>query len=198
MFGEGWVTTRGLTAPGLCTVAEPRFCVRAGRGRTGLHLPPHPRQLGGPPCLGRWARRSCRSRGGSLEVGSARDGGGPWGGAPGAGRASEAASFQFFVQSRDSPSLLSHCATPRPRIAGLSFPVPPPPIPLGRNPSCAVQVMRTVGGITLLGQFSCLPDTVSQREGWSDPALGSGGDPGPCPVPRLLGFWGGFPWGSQT
>lgn len=68
---------------------------------------------------------AAEAEGDSLEVGSAR--GCPWGGAHGVGRGSGAASFQFFVQSRDSPppSRLLCNAPPQNPLRWLQFSGPP-------------------------------------------------------------------------
>lgn len=103
-----------------------------------------------------------------MEVGSAR--GCPWGGAHGVGRGSGAASFQFFVQSRDSPpSLLAYCATLRPRTRFSGFSSPVPRIPLGRSRSCTGQVMRTVGGHYAPWTVFLFPNTAGRRANLTQP-----------------------------
>lgn len=149
---EGWVATPGLTARGLRTVAEPRYCVRARRRPTGHQ----------PPCLKLWACGSCRSGGDSLEVGTERGGSLGRGSRGGAGLRL-LLPVLCSVSRLPLPSLLLCNAPPQSPIRWLHF--SGPPHPLGTSPSCAVQVMRTVGDITLLGQFSWLLNTASQKAG---------------------------------
>lgn len=141
------------------------LCSLLGAGRLDSCPPP---QQGGPPCLQRWARLSCRSRGGQLGGGLREGVSLGRGSRGGAGLRSRLLPVLCSV-SRLPPSLLAYCATLRPRTRFSGFSSPVPRIPLGRSRSCTGQVMRTVGGHYAPWTVFLFPNTAGRRANLTQP-----------------------------